>query len=234
MKRSKNIKTQSKSTATEFSVLRAAAASKVEVIALRGGFDLRNPERVPTKIPLEDASFRERLEKAFHNYNLDALIQFIRHNRDDVTSFADEYGNSLLFRASCLKRSTDAQAVCKLLLQLGVPSNGPPNRNQRTPLIEMVRNRPAFHNKVAALFKRTVNHQDSEGRTALTYAVEGAGMFGSRKGSIPIISTLLALGADLQLATKRGKTALDFATKPNDTKINEDVVRLIKMKLRNL
>lgn len=217
--RSPDKKSETLESSQEFRILRVRGRGAI------GGLDLRSlgSDHATTK-----TSISGQFDQAYSQNGVVALCAFIDSNRADIVKYRDEFGQSLLFRAPGLKKSSEATEVCRLLLEAGLPASGPPAKYGRTPLIEMVRTRPPFHNKVANLLKSSVNIQDDEGRTALTFAVEGAGWFGSRKGSIPIIMKLIELGADPFLQTKQGKTALDFAIKSNDTEQNSDVVSLMK------
>jgi len=77
----------------------------------------------------------------------------------------------------------------------------------------------------------TVNHQDSDGKTALMFASVGAGLFGMKRGNPGIIDQLMRHGADPSIEDRRGCTALMHAVESNDrsrTSANRDVVELLE------
>jgi hypothetical protein len=77
----------------------------------------------------------------------------------------------------------------------------------------------------------TVNHQDSDGRTALMFASVGAGLFGMKRGNPRIIDQLMRHGADPSIKDRRGRTALMHAVRSNDrspTSANSDVIELLE------
>lgn len=88
------------------------------------------------------------------------------------------------------------------------------------------------HRKIVELLAPgTVNHQDSEGRTALMFASVGAGLFGMKRGNLQIIDQLMRHGADPSIESRYGRTALMQAVESNDrspTSANWDVIALLE------
>jgi ankyrin repeat protein len=226
------IKTTLAATSGHFDVSDNGAASpapqsekSIRVFRVRGG-DVSSFRTPQTDDP-NGTSVESQIRLALRAATRDAFLELSRKYPEHVVRFSDDEGNSLLFIASRLKNSSDALTVSNRLLELGIPADGPPNHLGRTPLMEMVRLRPVFHYGVACLFKENVNSTDSMGRTALIYAVQGAGMFGRRSGNASIVKSLLSLGAYPHIADNDGKTALDYALDANHERINDQVVKVL-------
>lgn len=88
------------------------------------------------------------------------------------------------------------------------------------------------HRKIVELIAPdTVNHQDSDGRTALMFASVGAGLFGMKRGNPQIIDLLMRHGADPSIKNRWGHTALMQAVESNSrsaTGANADVIELLE------
>jgi hypothetical protein len=151
---------------------------------------------------------------------------------DPSTIICAKSGYSLLTLAAI----EPAPEACERLIKLGAsPENGG-TVGARSALTMMVwlRDRAwnSKHRKIVALLaEHTVNHQDSDGKTALMFASTGAGGFGSKRGNLRIINQLISSGADPSLTDRRGRTALTLAVASNDasrTSSNDDVVQLLE------
>jgi ankyrin repeat protein len=129
-----------------------------------------------------------------------------------------------------------APEACEKLLQLGADPAFGGNVGARSALTMMVwlRSKPwgSKHRKIVELLAPgTVNHQDSEGRTALMFASVGAGLFGMKRGNPQIIDQLMRHGADPSIESRYGRTALMQAVESNDrspTSANWDVIALLE------
>lgn len=137
---------------------------------------------------------------------------------------------TLLTHAAC----NGAYEVCDRLIGWGAKTGRQEGRC-RPPIIEMIRCRTsdwgAGHKKVVRLLASSINAQDSEGMTALMFAVRGAGLFGSKQGNLSIIKLLIEVGADIEIRDNRGRTALMHAVLSNDKSaaaVNEDVIAQMK------
>lgn len=142
-------------------------------------------------------------------------------------------GRSSLLTMAALEPAPDA---CERLLQLGADPAFGGTVGKRSVLTMMVWLRSKTWGKqhrriVAMLALRTVNHQDSDGKTALMFASKGAGLFGMKRGNPKIIDELMRHGADPFLTDRFGLTALMHAVDSNDksrTSANDGVIELIK------
>jgi hypothetical protein len=145
----------------------------------------------------------------------------------DLNTFTNAHGDTLLTRAALHEVGATALDLCKLLLDLGA-SPQTTMEHGRTTLIEMVRRRGKYHSKVAALLRGSINAHDNDGKTALMFAVEGAGLFGSSRGNLSLARDLIGLNADLLIHDCRGRTALGYAMASNDKGTNQDMVDYLK------
>ena len=122
--------------------------------------------------------------------------------------------------------------VCRHLISSLGASVFARDRAGRTALMEMIRCRgKQWPKAIAELLKGSVNEQDASGMTALMFACQGAGAFGSRKGNLAIISQLIELGADTGLRNKRGQTAVGVAEAENSvskSSANSEVVSYLQ------
>lgn len=129
-----------------------------------------------------------------------------------------------------------APEACERLLQLGADPAFGGTVGDRSALTMMVwlRSRPwgSKQRKIVELLApETVNHQDSDGRTALMFASVGAGVFGMKRGNPQIINQLMGHGADPSIKNRWGRTALMQAVDSNDkspTSANWDVIKLLE------
>ena len=129
-----------------------------------------------------------------------------------------------------------APEACENLLQRGADPAFGGTVASRSVLTMMVwlRSKPwgSKHRKIIELLAPgTVNHQDSDGRTALMFASVGAGLFGMKRGNPQIIDQLMRHGADPSIRNRRGRTALMQAVESNDrspTSANGDVIALLE------
>jgi hypothetical protein len=140
--------------------------------------------------------------------------------------------NSLLTVAA----TEPAPEACKRLLQLGADPAFGGTVGARSVLTMMIwlRSKPwgSKHRKIVDLLAPgTVNHQDSDGRTALMFASVGAGLVGMKRGNPGIIDQLMHHGADPSIKDRWGRTALMRAVESNDrspTSANGDVIELLE------
>ena len=129
-----------------------------------------------------------------------------------------------------------APEACEKLLQLGADPAFGGKVGSRSALTMMVRLRSkpwsSKQRKIVELLApETVNHQDSDGRTALMFASVGAGLFGMKRGNPQIIDQLVRHGADPSIKNRWGRTALMQAVESNDrspTSANWDVIELLE------
>lgn len=129
-----------------------------------------------------------------------------------------------------------APEACEKLLQLGANPAFGGRVGSRSALTMMVwlRSKPwsSTQRKIVELLApETVNHQDSDGRTALMFASVGAGLFGMKRGNPEIIDQLVRHGADPSIKNRWGRTALMQAVESNDrspTSANWDVIELLE------
>jgi hypothetical protein len=129
-----------------------------------------------------------------------------------------------------------APEACEKLLQLGADPSFGGKIGSRSVLTMMVwlRSKPwgSKQRKIIELLAPdTVNHQDSDGRTALMFASVGAGLFGMKRGNPQIIDQLMRHGADPSIENRWGRTALMQAVESNDrspTSANWDVIELLE------
>jgi ankyrin repeat protein len=149
----------------------------------------------------------------------------------NLDALKNTQGDTLLTRAALHQAGPTALALCKLLIEHGA-SPRTTMRHGRTTLIEMVQRRGKYHNKVAALLQSSINVQDNDGRTALMFAAEGAGLFGSRRGNLSLARDLIGLHADPLIQDHRGKTALGYALASNDKGTNQDMVHHLKQLMK--
>jgi len=140
--------------------------------------------------------------------------------------------NSLLTVAA----TEPAPEACERLLRLGADPAFGGTVGARSALTMMVwlRSKPwgSKHRKIVELLAPdTVNHQDSDGKTALMFASVGAGLFGMKRGNPQIIDLLMRHDADPSIKNRWGRTALMEAVKSNDmsaTGANGDVIELLE------
>lgn len=106
------------------------------------------------------------------------------------------------------------------------------DKNGRTALVNAVWARNGkFNVKIIKSLKNAINDRDLAGMTAIFYAAKGAGLFGSRRGSMKIIKELLANGSKLDVIDNVGLTVLDHAIREfesSKTGQNSDVVYFLQ------
>lgn len=157
-----------------------------------------------------------------------ADVERILHGRSvDLDHLYDRTKHHPLARAARLDHRDHAFAMCQLLLRKGATPRAKTQEVGRTALILMVRYR-VFHKAVARMLCASVNDTDDEGRTALTYAVQGQGLFGQRPGNLGIAKCLVSMGADASIQNRRGQTAMDYAVKANDTNRNNAMIAYLR------
>lgn len=151
-------------------------------------------------------------------------------NGTDLRDLTSANGDSPLFLAATAQQFE----VCRCLINECGASAMETDAAGRTPLIEMIRCRGAtWKSKLLPLFKGTVNCFDRQGKTALMYAAVGAGLFGSRRGNLKIVSELIELGADALAIDNNGLTALGWAIKSDEgTSRNLDVIAYLKDEMK--
>ncbi len=137
----------------------------------------------------------------------------------------------LLTRAAC----SGEHEICARLVSMGAKM-GYQSGLGRAPIAEMIRCRTSGwgsgHRTVLRLLAPSVNNQDSEGMTALMFAVRGAGLFGRKQGSLSIIKLLVELGADVSIRDRLGRTALMHAVQSNEksaASTNDEVVAQMRV-----
>jgi len=177
-------------------------------------------------------TFPYNLFKAISNvdtYKVKQIIYRTRFNNiNEIIDDNDDNGNTLLICSAV----TQNIEICKIFLETYGASVLQKNRHGRTALIEMIRCRSSkWNNNVAELFRQSVNFQDNDGRTALMFASQGAGMFGSKKGNIKIATQLINMGSDTTISDNYGHTPLWFAIESNErseTSNNEEMISFLK------
>jgi len=173
-------------------------------------------------------TFPDNLFNAIKNNNLVEVKNICDLENKDVNFIFNEDGDTPLIRAALYKNNEISQW---LIVNCNASINAK-NKIGRTPLIEMVRCRDsAWPKKLALLFALSVNEQDVDGHTALMFASQGAGLFGSKRGNIKIIEQLLGFGADVFLKDKYNNTALDLAKRSNNrskTRNNQTIVDFLE------
>ena len=173
-----------------------------------------------------DTVFSYSAFKAISGGNLLSLQRLVEENDMRLAAVRGDHGETLLHRAARAKGKGVAVAMCRLLLDRGVKARVTDDYG-RTALHEAVRYR-VFNNDVADLLRTSVNDQDDYGLTALMFAAEGAGLFGSRRGNMGIAQALIALGADPLIQNHNGVTALGYAMASNDTERNGDMIAFLQ------
>lgn len=174
----------------------------------------------------KDRVFPHSAFKAISKADTAELKTLLCQNITRIAAARIQADGSLLHAAARAKGKDVAASMCRILLENGVAPTIT-DQHGRTALHEAVRLR-VFNREVASLLSSAVNMQDNEGGTALMFAAEGAGLFGSRRGNIAIARELLALGADPNLQDGSGKTALGYAMASNDTDRNGEIISLLE------
>lgn len=187
----------------------------------------RCPKCTKSKLAERDSVFPYSLFRAISeedDYKINSLLNRAREALDEIT---DQQGETPLAVAARSESSVAAERLCKLLMERGASADAR-LKSGRTALMEMIRNRGNYYSKVAALLRGSVNAQDNAGMTALMFAAEGVGLFGSRRGNMTAIRDLISLGADPSLEDGRGLTALGHAIASNDTEMNQPAIDYLK------
>ncbi len=115
--------------------------------------------------------------------------RLLRGRLEPLNDLKDRNGETALALAARFKTASVAKSMCEALLQTGFSTRARSDKTERTALITMVEHR-RFHRDVAELFKSTINDQDIDGKTALMFAAEGAGLFGSPRGNAGLARNL--------------------------------------------
>jgi ankyrin repeat protein len=170
------------------------------------------------------------LFRAIKDMHREKVVRLLQDQRRDLNSLNDSKGCTPLSVAALIKNKQIAFQICKILIDSGASPRTPTGIAGRTALIIMVWHRN-FDANVAELLRESIDDQDDNGRTALMFAAEGAGLFGSKRGNLSIAKDLLQLGAHLSIQDCQGLTALGHAMKSNSTDKNDDMVRLLKDKM---
>jgi hypothetical protein len=174
-----------------------------------------------------DHVFPHSLFRAIRDAQRDNVVRLLRDQSHDLNSLKDSHGYTPLSVATLISDKQIALQICETLLDWGASPRIPTGIAGRTALILMVWHRN-FNFNVAELLNKSIDDQDENGRTALMFAAEGAGLFASRRGNLTIAKDLLKLGADLSIQDHGGLTALGHAMKSNDTGKNNDMIELLK------
>lgn len=154
--------------------------------------------------------------------------RLLRGRPEPLSDLKDRNGETALALAARFKTAGVAKSMCEALLQAGMSTSAKSDKTERSALITMVEHR-RFHRDVAELLKSTINDQDISGKTALMFAAEGAGLFGSPRGNAGLARILITeFGADPAICDKRGVTALGHAIASNKTGKNEVMVDILK------
>ncbi|WP_262965897.1 ankyrin repeat domain-containing protein [Methylobacter psychrophilus] len=176
----------------------------------------------------KEETFPDNLFYAIEKGDLSEVKNICELENKNVDFIINDKGDIPLIRAAVSKQ----HEICQWLIDKCNASINARDKYGRTPLIEMMRCRDSnWPKKQALLFAPSVNEQDGGGKTALMFASEGAGLFGSKKGNITIIKQLLGFGADVFIKDKYRNTALDIAIRSNDrskTSSNQTVVDYLK------
>ncbi len=171
--------------------------------------------------------------KAISEHDLSRLHNVLSENDAFIHHVINEEGNTPLIESAIHQ---DYETCC-WLLKNQLSDVNEINRVGRTALIEMVRFRSnnKFSRKLCVRLRDSVNVQDCSGKTALMYAVKGAGAFGSNKGNISIVKQLVEFGADLNLVNHDGRTALGEAKrcskKSKSENINGEIIEYLQTQM---
>lgn len=183
------------------------------------------------KLKDKEKTFPKTLFNAIKSNNLEQVKIILRMHEENINVLFDDRGNTPLTYAAAHKNIE----ICQFLINDCNASIRAKTRYGRTALIELVRERSSkWSNKLANLFRESVNDQDGDGRTALMFASEGAGLMNSKRGNIGLIEQLLEFGANPLIKNKRGYTALGLASlenKKSKTSSNQEVVRLLEQEM---
>lgn len=183
------------------------------------------------KLEDSDRIFPRSLFRAIAKEDEAAVSAALSGRTVDLDSVTDARGETPLSRAARCKTSAIAANLCEKLIRLGASPAAQTKENGRTALILMVRyrsNEVPYRSNVATLLANSINIQDDDGKTALMYAAEGAGLFGSRRGNLSVARDPIMLGADPLLEDNKGRTALGYAIASNDKGTNEEIVDYLK------
>ena len=185
------------------------------------------------KLKEKNDIFPYNLFKAIREDDIDKIHTLLFNHFLNINEVTDEKGYLPIICAAIGQNLT----ICEALIHKYGASVVQQTKYGRTALIEMVRCRSdKWNNKVAELCSNSVNLQDNDGRTALMFAAQGAGLFGSKKGNIKIATQLINMGADTTMVDKLGRTALKWAIESNKqskTSNNEEMVNFLKEQMIN-
>lgn len=175
--------------------------------------------------------FPHSLFHAIQAHDVSALRELLSRDPGDLNTLRHRRSKYLpLTAAALLDDAEKAVEICQVLLEHGASPNAGDVAG-RTPLIHSAMS-AKFRRKVADLFKRSVDVQDSDGKTALMWAAAKPSSVNNRVGNVRTLQALVALGANLFITCKRGKTALDYALSENATGNNEAVVAYLRAEVK--
>lgn len=185
--------------------------------------------RCSGKLVQTELLFPHSLFRAIRTSDVDEVRRISAQHADKLDTVTDKHGETPLSRATRAKGRGAAKTICELLLKQGASPQAR-NRDERSALIEMVHDR-VFDKEVAWLLRASINDQDREGSSALMFAGQGGGAFGSRRGNLTIARNLLELGANPNLQNRRGRTALHYAMASNDTDQNNEMIDFLQSEM---
>lgn len=189
------------------------------------------PKCLKGKLRSTEKVFPHSLFRAIADEDESAVVHLVNERPIDLDTVTDSHGETPLSRAARCKTAAVAASTCEKLIKLGASPEARSKKNGGTALILMVSHRSnevPYRANVAALLRNSINIQDDGGKTALMYAAEGAGLFGSRRGNLSVVRDLIGLGADTLAQDNAGRTALGHAIASNDKGTNEEVVNYLK------
>lgn len=191
--------------------------------------DSRCPTCSGALVPTQ-AAFPHTLFRAIRDADSDRVTRLLDERSVRLDDLVTEQGDTPLSIAARLEDGEAAAKILDILLARGADSRAKTGYVGRTALSLMVWFR-TYNPEIAWRLRDSVNVPDDDGRTALMYAAQGAGLFGSRRGSLTIARDLLALGADLSSADRQGVTALGFAIRSNDTGKNNKMIEFLQKEM---
>ena len=185
-------------------------------------------EKIAEESRIKNDIYPNNVFRAVKDGNIDKLASIVDYDGWELSCLENDNSDTPLIIAA---RSNDLE-MCKFLVnEMRVDVCYQNKKYGRTALVEMIQSRSSRVSlRIIELLRKSVNYQDCSGKTALMFASQGAGLFGSNKGNTKIINKLLNLNANLFIEDNRGRTALGWAHICNErskTNANEEVVDLL-------